>query len=92
VFGYQFEIDPSPRVWSGGIYDEARRDWIYPMEYNPAARQQLVLKAWNKCRIECIGNTVRTFLNGKAAAQFEDDQSPQGFIALQVHAINKPEE
>ncbi|MEO6537036.1 MAG: DUF1080 domain-containing protein [Ferruginibacter sp.] len=92
VFGYQFEIDPSPRAWSGGIYDEARRDWIYPMEYNPAAKQPLVLKAWNTCRVECIGNTVRTFLNGKAAAQIEDDLSPQGFIALQVHAINKPEE
>ncbi len=25
VHGYQFEIDPSDRAWSGGIYDEARR-------------------------------------------------------------------
>lgn len=25
VHGYQFEIDPSKRAWSGGIYDEARR-------------------------------------------------------------------
>ena len=29
VFGYQFEIDPSVRKWSGGIYDEGRRDWLY---------------------------------------------------------------
>jgi hypothetical protein len=92
VFGYQFEIDPSLRAWSGGIYDEARRDWIYPMDYNPAAKQQLVLKTWNRCRIECLGNTCRTFLNGKPAAQIEDDLSPQGFIALQVHAISKPDE
>src|SRR5688572_33112724 len=27
VHGYQIEIDPSPRAWSGGIYDEARRGW-----------------------------------------------------------------
>ena len=26
VFGYQYEIDPSPRAYTGGIYDEARRD------------------------------------------------------------------
>ena len=25
VHGYQVEIDPSTRAWSGGIYDEARR-------------------------------------------------------------------
>ena len=31
VHGYQFEIDPSERAWSGGIYDEARRLWIYPL-------------------------------------------------------------
>ena len=27
VHGYQYEIDPSPRAWSGGVYDEGRRDW-----------------------------------------------------------------
>jgi hypothetical protein len=30
VFGYQFEIDPSSRKWSGGVYDEGRREWLYP--------------------------------------------------------------
>ncbi|MDP3446059.1 MAG: DUF1080 domain-containing protein, partial [Ignavibacteria bacterium] len=25
VYGYQLEIDPTDRAWSGGIYDEARR-------------------------------------------------------------------
>ena len=29
VHGYQYEIDPSPRAWSAGIYDEARRGWLY---------------------------------------------------------------
>ena len=28
VHGYQVEIDPSERAWSGGIYDEQRRGWI----------------------------------------------------------------
>ena len=32
VHGYQFEIDPSPRAWSGGIYDEARDGWLYTIE------------------------------------------------------------
>jgi hypothetical protein len=92
VHGYQFEIDPSDRAWSGGIYDEARRDWLYPMEYNPNNRVKLQLKNWYKCRIECIGNNTRTFLNGKPAANLVDEVGKQGFIALQVHSIGKAEE
>jgi hypothetical protein len=30
VYGRQVEVDPSDRKWSGGIYDEGRRDWLYP--------------------------------------------------------------
>src|SRR5882757_8951930 len=42
VYGCQLEIDPSSRRWSGGIYDEGRRDWLYPGSLNPAG--QLLLK------------------------------------------------
>ncbi len=89
VHGYQFEIDPSPRAWTAGIYDEARRDWLYPLDYNPGARTAFKLGQWNKCRIECIGNSMRTFINGTAASNLVDDMTPKGFIALQVHAIGK---
>ena len=30
VFGYQAECDGSDRRWSGGLFDEARRRWIWP--------------------------------------------------------------
>lgn len=92
VHGYQFEIDPSPRAWTGGIYDEKRRDWLYPLDYNPAAKTAFKKDDWNKVRIECIGSTLRTFLNGIPAAHLVDDMTPRGFIALQVHAISKPED
>jgi hypothetical protein len=92
VHGYQFEIDPSPRAWTGGIYDEARRDWLYPLDLNPGAKPAYKHGQWNKCRIECLGNTIRTFVNGKECAYLEDDVTPAGFIALQVHSIGKPED
>ena len=38
VFGYQVEVDPSERAWSGGIYDESRRGWIHDLADNSAAR------------------------------------------------------
>jgi hypothetical protein len=30
VFGYQAEVDGSDRLWSGGLYDEGRRLWLWP--------------------------------------------------------------
>lgn len=94
VHGYQFEIDPSARAWSGGIYDEARRGWLYTMEKNPSAKPAYKAGSWNHVRIEAIGNTVKTWLNDIACASILDDLSgtSSGFIALQVHEIYKPED
>ena len=92
VHGYQFEIDPSPRAWTGGIYDEARRDWLYPLDYNSNARTAYQAGRWNKCRIECIGSSIRTFINNVPAAHIIDDLTLSGFIALQVHAVSKKED
>ncbi|HEU4601534.1 MAG TPA: DUF1080 domain-containing protein, partial [Steroidobacteraceae bacterium] len=35
VHGYQADVDPSDKEWSGGIYDEAGRGWLYPGTLNP---------------------------------------------------------
>lgn len=88
VHGYQFEIDPSKRGWSGGIYDEARRDWLYTGDMNPTARNAFKQGVWNKARVECIGNSIRTWLNGVPVAHLIDDVTAKGFIALQVHSIS----
>ena len=93
VYGYQAEVDPSPRAWSGGIYDESRRGWLYPLEYNPAAQKAYKQNEWNHYKIECIGNNIRTWINGIPCAFVIDDMTPEGFIALQVHSIsNKADE
>ena len=87
VHGYQFEIAPSKRAWSGGIYDEARRNWLYPLTQNPVAKGAFKNNEWNKARIEAIGNSIATWINGVPCANIWDDMTPAGFIALQVHAI-----
>ena len=92
VHGYQFEIDPSKRGWTGGIYDEARRDWLYNLDLNPSAKTAFKQGQWNKARVECIGNNLRTWVNDVPAAYVIDDMTPKGLIALQVHAINKKED
>nr|WP_315223772.1 DUF1080 domain-containing protein [uncultured Flavobacterium sp.] len=92
VHGYQFEIDPSPRAWSGGIYDEARRGWLYTLEKNPKAKSAYKESTWNHVRIEANGSIVRTWLNGIPCASILDDspEASSGFIALQVHEIYNP--
>lgn len=47
VHGYQVEIDPSDRGWSGGIYDEARRGWLNSLEQNKRARYAFRPGQWN---------------------------------------------
>ena len=89
VHGYQVEVDPSDRKWSGGLYDEARRGWLYPMDINPAGQNAFKKDTWNKYRIECIGSSIRTWLNGVPTANLVDNLTSTGFIALQVHAIGK---
>ena len=89
VHGYQFEIDPSPRAWTGGLYDEARRAWLYPLTKNPAAQPAFKKGVWNQARVEAIGKSIRTWVNGIACADLFDDADLSGFIALQVHGIGK---
>lgn len=92
VHGYQLEIDPSPRAWTGGIYDESRRQWLYPLEYNPSAKGAYRHGAWNKARVECIGDVMRIWINGVPTAHLVDNMTAKGFIALQVHSIASPEQ
>lgn len=87
VHGYQMEIDPSTRAWTGGVYDEGRREWLYTMEYNPEGKKAYKKGTWNACRIECIGSVIRTWVNGVPTANVADDLTLKGFIALQVHSI-----
>ena len=89
VHGYQVEIDPSKRAWSGGIYDEKRRLWLNPLKENTAAQKAFKQNEWNHYRIEAIGDTIKTWINGVPAAYLIDDKTSKGFIGLQVHGIGK---
>lgn len=92
VHGYQVEIDPAERAWSGGIYDEGRRGWLYPLDLNPEGRKAFRNNEWNHYRIEAIGNSIRTWINGIPCADLIDNMTPEGFIAFQVHSIGDPEQ
>jgi len=87
VHGYQVEIDPSSRAWTGGIYDEGRRGWLFTLKDNEAARKAFKPNDWNKLRVECRGDRIKTWVNGVPAADLTDSMTRSGFIALQVHGV-----
>lgn len=99
VHGYQLEIDVDPkkdRWWTAGVYDEARRGWLYPGQsggeapaFTAQGRTLSRVDGWNHVRIEAVGPSIRTWLNGEPRAAFTDTVTRRGFIALQVHSIGK---
>jgi hypothetical protein len=91
VYGYECELDPSSRRWTGGICDEGRRDWLYPVSLNHSVQSAFKVGQWNHLRIECISHMIRTWVNGLATACLVDTVDDKGFIGLQVHSVGSPD-
>jgi len=87
VHGYQVEIDPSPRAWTAGIYEEGRRGWLQNLTANDDARAAFKQGEWNAVRIRAVGDSIRTWLNDVPAADLRDAGETAGFIAFQVHGV-----
>ena len=103
VFGYQFEIDPTPRGLTGGLYEEGRRGWFVPPANNGEPQKafaqqhagQFKAGEWNKVRIEARGPNLKTFLNGHLMADYVDQDDTvrikRGFFGMQVHSTRNQE-
>ncbi len=93
VFGYQAEVDPSERQWSGGLYDEGRRAWLHPRSDDPNSSKAFVEATkgafkrydWNRYRIHCVGSSLRIYVNGILTADYVDTMDREGYIAIQHH-------
>src|SRR5271167_4624046 len=101
IHGYQCEIDMDVargRMWTAGIYDEARRGWLFPAD-GETGKQGLAFSKqgraiskngeWNKLRIVADGPSIKTWLNGVARAEINDSLTLRGIIGLQVHDIGQ---
>lgn len=85
VFGYQCEVDPSDRKWSGGLYDESRRQWLNPLSDQPEVQDALKLTEWNHYRVVCEGNHLQFWVNGQKTTDYFDPVDLSGKIGLQHH-------
>lgn len=89
IYGYQVEIDPTERQWSGGVYDQSRRGWLQSLESNPMAQAAYKMEDWNHLRIRCQGNRIQTWLNGVPAVDMRDERDSQGVIGFQIHGAGR---
>jgi hypothetical protein len=99
IHGYQCEIDMDQargRMWTGGIYDEARRGWLVPADGEKGKQGQAFSEQgralskngeWNKLRIVADGPSIKTWLNGVPRSEIFDSVTPRGIIGLQVHGV-----
>ena len=101
VWGYQAEVDPTDRKWSGGLYDEGRRKWFISPNRDKAKSKEAAAASiaafckragdcfkrdgWNTYRIECRGDSLKISVNGVVTTDVKDSVDPQGYIALQHH-------
>jgi len=88
VYGYQVEIATAKAGTSGGVYDEARRAFfIASIRGNAAAAAAFKENEWNKYRIECKGNSMKTWINDVPCVSYKDSLDAKGIIGLQVHQV-----
>ena len=91
VYGYQAEMEP--RGMTGAIYDEGRRGrWlnIETDELRESTIKPFKQSDWNELEIQCIGPSIRTWLNGEPVSDIIDPLSDRGFFGLQVHSERHP--
>ena len=88
VYGYQVEISSESTGSSGGIWDEARKSmWLYNASGDAKASKAFKDNQWNKFRIECKGDSIKTWVNGVPCTDLRDPVDQVGFIGLQVHSV-----
>jgi len=89
VHGYQVEIAGAEVGTSGGIYDEARRAMVeeWWIKKGTKASKAFIDGQWNKYRIECKGQSIKTWVNGVLTADIKDAMTQRGIIGLQVHSV-----
>ena len=90
-WGYQIEIDPTDRGWSGTLYEEGARGFLHDPGESDAGKKAFKSNEWNHFRIVAKGDRFQTWLNGIPVADVRDDDQASGYIALQLHGVGNNE-
>ena len=87
--GYQVKIDNTPRAWTGGVFDDFGDSWrwLHDLAENERARAAFKLGEWARFRIECLGDTIKVWVNGVPTCHLVDEKYGEGRIAFKIHSL-----
>ena len=88
-WGYQIEIDPTSRSWTGAIYEEAGRGFLHTPGINDKVKSAFKPLEWNHLKVRVKDNHIQSWVNGVKVGDVYDDLTSNGYIALQLHGIGK---
>jgi len=91
-WGYQVEIDPSDRGWTGTLYEEGARGFLHNPGEDMAPKGTYNPEDWNHFKIVAKGDHFQTWLNGVQVVDVHDSDKATGYIALQLHGIGNSKE
>jgi hypothetical protein len=92
--GYQVKIDNTKRSWTGGIFGDFENGWrwLFDLKDNAQGHAAFKFNEWIPFRIECIGPSIKVWVNGFPKCNLIDKWEEQGYIAFKTHSLgNKPE-
>ena len=91
--GYQVKVDNTPRAWTGGVFDDFGDSWtwLHDLADNERGRAAFKLGEWAHFRIECIGPTIKVWVNDVPTCHLSDEKYRKGSIAFKIHSVgNNP--
>ncbi|MCL2745089.1 MAG: DUF1080 domain-containing protein [Planctomycetaceae bacterium] len=89
LVGYQCEMATGAQT--ANVYDEHRRNRFLVDKTDEL--QEKINKAekkgeWNSITIQCVGPSIKTWLNGEKIVDFFDIETNEGIFGFQVHSGN----
>ncbi len=87
IWGYMIKVDPTPRKWTGGIFEDFGMvwQWLSTLADNAPAREAFKINEWNRFRVEVLGSHIKVWINGVPTANLIDTRYTKGCIALKIH-------
>jgi hypothetical protein len=87
LVGYQCEINPEKDT--ANIFDENRRSrFLVAQKPELQAKIDRAFKkdGWNEVTIQCVGPSIKTWVNGEKITDLFDLESGEGILGFQVHS------
>jgi hypothetical protein len=78
--GYEFSVDANGKYWIGMTTPEGQHQALVDGMATSAIKKGL--KQTNRVRVDCVGDTLTLYINGRKVKQIQDDTFAEGYVRL----------